>query len=955
VNRYQKSQRGFVLGIIFLSLLGSIISSQGQYADIGMTSSPLQGGILYVGGIGPGNYSKIQEAINDSIPGGMIYVYNDSSPYEEHLVIQKSISLIGEDSRSTEINGSSLDNSLDTIQVIADDVVIRNFHLCDNKGYYYQASVKVSGDFLSLSNCIVSGNEWIGVSLVSASFCMITDCEFYDNLMAVNLVGSDDNIIQNCSFSRNAEAIVLTQSSDQNQIRHCSCNRSSFSGIHIQQSIGNSVSDCLCQNGYGITLSYAPQTTMRNNTLENNIVNFGIGSPSVMDFYCDIDTSNTINGKPIYLLIGAHDLLFDESIELGFLGLVSCQNIVVKNLRFTNNFEGLLLAGTMYSSVENCSFTNNEGHGMYVISSMENIVENCTFRNGYFDGIFLLDSHNNTVRNCSSYKSYAGVKLEESTHNTILRQTVDQCTIGILFDGAGNNTVKESELFHCGLHVIGDAPADHINDVDTTNSVNGKPLYYFVDHHNEIIPADAGQVILVSSDGCMISGQNLSDASVGIELAYSSLNMIENNILTMNSAAAIDFDGMNNNLNIIKNNIIQGNNYGVDVDASIGNQFQDNVFSENGLALSLSDAESSQLIGNTIRNGSAGISFDHSLNNELTENIIQNMSSYGLSFRSSPGNRLEKNQLEHCGFIVYGDSPGEYFNEVDTSNTVNGKPVYYLINAIGFTVPQDAGTVILVNSSDCLIQNLDLRSGTIGITLAYSSQILIQGNHIEDQSWTGIDLSSGSNDNNTIQRNTIQRNSYGIDIEYCKGNTLKNNIISSNSYGILLFYNIDTIIRRNTIVQNSIGIDAVQTADSIVNWNNIFLNTLYGLSVEDCTVSAEQNWWGSLNGPVIEEDGNGDHLNTIRGGHILYVPWHRFPILFSGLLRFILSIIQQKNTVEQSGTKPMVLSFEQSSFSLHGFDAYRMRSNSSHQEQIKRPLAEVSEDFDSPFGQHFLS
>ena len=79
----------------------------------------------------------------------------------------------------------------------------------------------------------------------------------------------------------------------------------------------------------------------------NNYANFGIGSLFVSDLYCDIDTSNTINGKPMYYLIGENDRVFDESMEIGFLGLVDCQNISVKNLHFTNNFEGMLLAGTV--------------------------------------------------------------------------------------------------------------------------------------------------------------------------------------------------------------------------------------------------------------------------------------------------------------------------------------------------------------------------------------------------------------------------------------------------------------------------------------------------------------------------------------------------------------------------------------------------------------------------------
>jgi parallel beta-helix repeat protein len=397
----------------------------------------------------------------------------------------------------------------------------------------------------------------------------------------------------------------------------------------------------------------------------------------------------------------------------------------------------------------------------------------------------------------------------------------------------------------------------------------------------------------------------------------------------MNSVAAIDFDGVNNNLNMINNNIILGNNYGIDIDVSMSNRIEDNVLSENGLAISIGSSLETLLLRNTIQNSSAGIYFDHSFGNRLSENIIQNASNFGLYFLSSNGNDLEKNHLENCGLLVYGDTPAEYYNDVDTSNTINGKPIYYLIKQIGSTVPQDAGAVILVNSSDCIIKNLDLSSGTVGITLAYSSHNIIQENLIEDESWTGIDLSSGSNDNNMIQRNTIQRNSFGIDIEYCTGNTLKYNLITSNSCGILLYNTIETIIRRNTIVQNSIGIDAVQTDNDTIRWNNIFLNSLYGLSVDGCSVTALWNWWGSVKGPVVDEDGNGDHLNTIRDGQILYAPWHRLPVLFSGILRFIFTINQDKNSINKQFITPERTSNElsQSSsvdFTVHGMKTIRI-------------------------------
>lgn len=923
-------RKELVLGIIFFLLIACIVPSIGQNVGERAILSPSKGNILYVGGSGSGNYTRIQDAINDSNTGDIVYVYNESSPYYEHLVIQKSISLIGEDKFSTEINGSLLENSLDTVNITGNHVVINGFCITDNLGYYYQAAVKVIGEYLTMSDCIIHDNEWIGISLVGASFCEILDCELYGNLMAVNLVNSRSNTIQNCVCYENSDAIALYQTSNNNQLIHCTCLRNSFNSIHIQQSSGNQITGCVCENGYdGISMAYAPNTIMRNNTMMNNYANFGIGSSSISDFYCDIDTSNSINGKPMYYLIEQSNLLFDETMEIGFLGLVSCDNISVKNCDFSNNFEGILIAGTSHSFIENCSFTDNEGHGMYLISSLDTMVRNCTFRNGFFDGIFLYDSSNNTLEKCWISDSTAGVRLEYSTENTVLEQTVDACLVGILLDTSGNNTLKGNEMFHCGLQVTGNNPFDYANDVDTTTLVNGKPVYYYVAEHNQMIPQNAGQVILISSSNCTLSALNLSDASIGIELAYSSLNTIANNVLSANRLAGIDFDGASNNMNIIRNNIIQENNYGIDVDSSMSNTIEDNLLSENGLAISFDSSGENILVGNSIENGSYGMYFDHSFHNRLTNNIIRDVNSFGLYFLSSNGNILTTNKMFNCGLMVYGNTVAEYLNDVDTSNTVNGKPLCYIINQIDSKVREDAGEVILVNSTGCTIQNLHLDAGTVGITLAYSSDNMIRKNIIKNQSMTGIDLSSGYSDNNSIQGNTIQRNGYGIDIEYCIGSTLKYNTISSNDYGVLLYNAVDTMIKRNTIVKNYLGIDAIQATGSILRWNNIFLNNIYGLSVDACSVSAQRNWWGALTGPTINGAGNGDHLNAIRNAQITYVPWHRLPVLFAGILRFILTDSHQKNSIEHQLIIPVSTFFEpyqsaSDNLAIHGMKNLRI-------------------------------
>lgn len=955
MQRYYVMRKELALGIIFFLLLPCMIPSIGQNVGEKSILSSSKGNILYVGGSGSGNYTRIQDAINDSDTGDIVYVYNESSPYYEHLVIQKSISLIGEDTFSTEINGSLLDNSLDTVIVTGDHVVIKRFRFTDNLGYYYQAAVKAMADYLTLSDCIIQDNAWVGISLVGASFCQILDCELYGNLMAVNLVNSGGNTIQNCVCHENSDAISLYQTSDNNQLIDCTCFSNSFNSIHIQQSSGNQITGCVCENGYeGISLAYAPNTIMKNNTMMNNYANFGIGSSSVSDFYCDIDTSNTINGKPMYYIIGRSNLLFDESMEIGFLGLVDCYNISVKNCDFSNNFEGMMIAGTSNSFIENCSFLNNDGHGMYLISSLDNMVRNCTFRNGFFDGIFLYDSSNNTLEKCRISDSSAGVRLDRSTENIVLEQTVDACLVGILFGASGNNTLRGNEMFQCGLQVTGDSPFDYVNDVDATTLVNGKPVYYYVNEHNRTIPSNAGQVILISSSNCTISSLNLSDVSIGIELAYSSLNIIANNVLSANRLAGIDFDGASNNMNIIRDNIIQGNNYGIDVDSSMSNTIQDNLLSENGLAISFDSSGENILVGNSIQNGSYGMYFDYSFSNRLVNNSIRNASSFGLYFLSSSGNILTTNKMVNCSFMVYGNSLDEYFNSVDVSNTVNGKPLCYLMNQIDYKVREDAGEVILVNSSHCIVKDLNLDSGTVGITLAYSSHNMIQGNIIKNQSMTGIDLSSGDSDDNTILGNTIKQNGYGIDIEYCTGSTLKYNTICSNNYGVLLYNAIDTSIKRNTIVKNYLGIDAIQATGSSIHLNNIFLNTLYGLSVDACSVSAQRNWWGALTGPTVKGEGNGDHLKAVRNAQITYVPWHRLPVLIGGLLRLILPNNHQKNSIDHQFILPDPMFFEPSHTCSDNLAIHGMKNLKMTQEQTVLPKEVLEQKLDTYFFSHFL-
>jgi len=93
-----------VISIILLCIGANVVT--GFHTNSPNNPEPLdRNNWLYVGGSGPGNYTTIQSAINAASPGDTVFVYDDSSPYLETLVIPTSLSLIGENKQTTIIDG----------------------------------------------------------------------------------------------------------------------------------------------------------------------------------------------------------------------------------------------------------------------------------------------------------------------------------------------------------------------------------------------------------------------------------------------------------------------------------------------------------------------------------------------------------------------------------------------------------------------------------------------------------------------------------------------------------------------------------------------------------------------------------------------------------------------------------------------------------------------------------
>jgi len=95
------------------------------------------GKTLYVGGSGQGNYSRIQDAVDNASNWDTVFVYSGtySDFFPENMAcvrIEKNIELVGENKHTTIINGSGFNRA---VIIFAEDVDGR----CRCKWIYYSA------------------------------------------------------------------------------------------------------------------------------------------------------------------------------------------------------------------------------------------------------------------------------------------------------------------------------------------------------------------------------------------------------------------------------------------------------------------------------------------------------------------------------------------------------------------------------------------------------------------------------------------------------------------------------------------------------------------------------------------------------------------------------------------------------------------------------------------------
>jgi len=147
---------------------------------------------LYVGGSGPGNYTRIQDAINDARDGYTIYVY--SGIYKENLWVEKSIDLIGESKNMTIIDGNG---NGDIAHFSVPWIKIRGFTLTNGGTSQDDAGIIINSNHNIIQDTIITNNrESLGIKITRAHHNIIYGNTIKNNYIGISIYQSHHNTIQ---------------------------------------------------------------------------------------------------------------------------------------------------------------------------------------------------------------------------------------------------------------------------------------------------------------------------------------------------------------------------------------------------------------------------------------------------------------------------------------------------------------------------------------------------------------------------------------------------------------------------------------------------------------------------------------------------------------------------------------------------------------------------------------
>lgn len=259
------------------------------------TCNATNGNTLYVGGDGSGNYTKIQEAIDNATDGDTVYVY--AGTYYGCIIVNKSINLIGGNKYDTVIDGNFTGN---VVNVSADKVTLAGFIIQNSGSFNFIAGIHVLSNYSNITDNIIKNckvgilssyssnniteniikNSTLGIYLGASSYNNIIGNNITNNVKGIYLEFSSNNKINKNTITNNWGALLFDTSSDNNTVNENDIMNNDVVGVQLYKSSYNSITgNNFTNNNCSIFLG-SSSNTISSNIITNNNIGINVSADS---------------------------------------------------------------------------------------------------------------------------------------------------------------------------------------------------------------------------------------------------------------------------------------------------------------------------------------------------------------------------------------------------------------------------------------------------------------------------------------------------------------------------------------------------------------------------------------------------------------------------------------------------------------------------------------------------
>jgi PGF-pre-PGF domain-containing protein len=384
------------------------------------------------------------------------------------------------------------------------------------------------------------------------------------------------------------------------------------------------------------------------------------------------------------------------------------------------------------------------------------------------------------------------------------------------------------------------------------------------------------EILGISIDGSgntIVSQNSVSNQGVGIHFSGSSSkgSSISGNSVNKNAEYGIELENSAKGITVEGNTLDSNNLIGIYLSSSSENSVTNNDVVMPGILVngvntnaivlyseSQSDTISNIVSNNSVSNADHGIFLNGCKNNTIKNNRASG-NNYGIAMRYSHNNRVINNNAD--GNTNGNNSEGIYLTLQDSENTVSGNGASGC--GIGIHLSDTCG-------ENNLVDNNVVNSNTYNGIYVEAPNNKISKN-FASANGRGIFLTGPRCSNNMISSNNVN-NSIGHGIYLLNTSNdnelVINSLISNSNSGIQLFHSNNSYLDSNYAQENGMGIQEENSNGVTVNNNTVFHNRI-GIRLH----YSENNTLSMNNATYSDESGidmNSAVNNTVAGNLITW-------------------------------------------------------------------------------------